>query len=137
VFTPAVSGFARQAAQEPPTLFDDVTPEQAPRPVHVLAEAVVGSATYAGQRSGLGRVAVSDDQVSALLNALLVTPSGRLPAHQACVALGVASVALRGAVPHVQRLLNVEGYGVLTVDVDGSTLVLDQDLLRDQFEVSG
>lgn len=140
-FTPAVSGFARRAVQESPTLFDDPTPEHvAPQravpAVHTLAAAVVASPAYAAQRSLAGRVAVTDAQVSALLNALLVTPSSRVPARQAAVALGVASVALRGAVPHVQRLLNIEGYGVLTVDVDGSTLVLDRDLLSDQFEVA-
>ena len=136
VLPPVVSGLARKAVQEPPTLFDEVPTEPAPPSVHALAAAVLGSATYADQRSRAGRVAVSDAQVGALLNALLLTPAGRLPAQHASVALGVAPVALRGAVPHVQRLLNVEGYGVLTVDVDGSTLVLDVELLRDQFEVS-
>lgn len=137
VLSPGVSAFARKAAEEPPTLFDEVPADHASPSIHVLAAAVVGSDAYADQRSLAGRVAVTDAQVSALLNALLLRPSGRLPAHQASVALGVAPVALRGAVPHVQRLLNVEGYGVLTVDVDGSTLVLDPDLLCDQFEVSG
>ena len=74
--------------------------------------------------------------MTSLLNALLLSPANRLPAVQACLALGVPPMALRGAVPHVQRLLNVEGYGVLTVDVDGTTLMLDTVLLSDQFEVS-
>ena len=39
------------------------------------------------------------------------------------------------AVLHVQRLLNVEGYPVLRVDADGSTVVLDEALLREQFGV--
>ena len=86
-------------------------------------------------RQAWAMVAVSDTSVQSLLNALLLSPAGRLPAAQACIALGVAPVTLRGAVPHVQRLLNVEGYGVLTVDVDGTTLVLDRELLRDQFEL--
>jgi hypothetical protein len=136
--TPTVSEYARRAAQEPPTLFDEVSSEPAPEPapaVHPAASAVIGSSTYGEQRAQAGRVAVSDEQVTALLNALLLSPANRLPATQASVALGVAPVALRGAVPHVQRLLNVEGYGVLTVDVDGTTLILDKELLRDQFEV--
>jgi len=44
-------------------------------------------------------------------------------------------MSLRGAVVQVQQLLNVEGYAVLRLDVDGSTLVLDEALLREQFEV--
>lgn len=134
-----VADFARKASQDPPTLFDDVPAEStvaAAPSVHPAAAGVVASAAYRDQRSLAGRVAVSDEQVTALLNAMLLSPAGRLPATQASVALGVAAVALRGAVPHVQRLLNIEGYGVLTVDVDGSTLLLDKDLLRDQFEVS-
>lgn len=135
VLTPAVSDLARKAVEEPPTLFDNLEPEPVEASVHSLAAATVGSRTYRAQRSQAGRVAVSDASVQALLNALLLSPAGRLPAAQACIALGVAPVALRGAVPHVQRLLNVEGYGVLTLDVDGTTLVLDRDLLRDQFEL--
>ena len=42
---------------------------------------------------------------------------------------------LRGAVLHVQRLLNVEGYPVLRVDVDGGTVILDEVLLREQFGI--
>jgi len=142
VLPAAVSGFTGRAAQEPPTLFDDVPNEVAPAPTaaasseHPTTLAVLASGTFRDQRSVSGRVSVTDAQVGSLLNALLLSPAGRLPAAQASVALGVASVALRGALPHVQRLLNVEGYGVLTVDVDGSTLLLDRDLLRDQFEVT-
>jgi len=49
--------------------------------------------------------------------------------------LQVAPVALRGAVLHVQRLLNVEGYAVLRIDADGATVILDEPLLREQFGV--
>ncbi len=142
VLPAAVSGFTRRAAQEPPTLFDDVPNEADPAPTaaasseHPTTLAVLASGTYRDQRAVSGRVSVTDAQVGSPLNALLLSPAGRLPAAQASVALGVVAVALRGALPHVQRLLNVEGYGVLTVDVDGSTLLLDKDLLRDQFEVT-
>ena len=42
---------------------------------------------------------------------------------------------LRGAILHVQRLLNLEGYPVLRVDADGSTVVLDEALLGEQFGI--
>ena len=132
---PALPRPAPVPRQDVPTLFDHVEVTQPPPAVDPLAAAVVDSATYHGQRAREGRVTVTDLQVTALLEVLLRSPSGRLPAQQASVALRVAPVALRGAVPQVQRLLNVEGYGVLTVDVDGSTLVLDRGLLCDQFEV--
>ena len=42
----------------------------------------------------------------------------------------------RGAFAVLQRVLNVEGYQVLGLDPDGSTAVLDEDLLREQFGVT-
>ncbi len=71
----------------------------------------------------------------ALLTALLDAPGQRLSPTQAATALAVPTLALRGAVLHVQRLLNVESYPVLRVDADGATVILDEPLLREQFEV--
>ena len=98
-----------------------------------LAGDVIGSPVYAGQRRIAGRVSVSDDRVRDLLAALLAAPDGRLGPAQAAIALAVAPVALRGAILHVQRLLNVEGYPVLRVDADGATVIVDRPLLCEQF----
>ena len=98
-----------------------------------LAEAVVSSRVYAAQRRIAGRLSVPDDRVRDLLAALLAAPGGRLAPAQAAMAVAVAPVALRGAILHVQRLLNVEGYAVLRVDADGATVILDEPLLREQF----
>jgi hypothetical protein len=100
-----------------------------------VAGAVVRSAAYAAQKKVAGRVSVTDEQIRALLDALLGAPGYRLVPAQAATALTVSPVMLRGAVLHVQRLLNVEGYPVLRVDADGSTLILDEGLLREQFGI--
>ena len=97
--------------------------------------AVLKSAAYAAQKKIAGRVSVTDDQIRGLLDALVAAPGHRLVPAQAAAALAVSPVMLRGAVLHVQRLLNVEGYPVLRVDADGSTVVLDEALLREQFGV--
>ena len=130
----------RQRPQEAAaTLFDepDTEPAQVHSPtaaqVSTGASAVLTSPTYAAQKRVAGRVSVSDDQVSGLLGALLAAPSHRLSPAAAAAALQVSPVTLRGAVLHVQRLLNVEGYPVLRIDADGATLILDDDLLREQF----
>ena len=94
------------------------------------------SRVYAAQKKIAGRVSTTDDQVRALLTALLGAPGHRLSPAQASVALAVPTLVLRGAVLHVQRLLNVESYPVLRVDADGATVVLDKQLLVEQFEVS-
>jgi hypothetical protein len=101
----------------------------------VVAGAVLRSAVYRGQRGIAGRVAVSDQRVRALLEALLEAPDRRLRRHRAATALQVSPPAIPGAVAQVGRLLNVEGYKVIALDVDGETVVLDETLLREQFEV--
>jgi hypothetical protein len=123
------------------TLFDEPEPEVTPpsvsaEPVVTVAPAVLSSKAYSVQKRIAGRVSVSDDQVRRLLDVLLTATGHRLAPASAATALQVSPVALRGAVLHVQRLLNVEGYPVLRVDADGSTLILDEDLLREQFGVS-
>lgn len=120
----------------PLTLFDDpVSPVAVPSPGTVVAEAVLTSPAYRTQRRLAPRVSVRDDQVRGLLVALLDAPGHRLPPQPAAQALGEAPARMRGAVPQVQQLLNLEGYAVLRPDADGLTLLLDVDLLREQFDV--
>lgn len=126
--------------REAPTLFDAAseTPLADVGEVAVAGAdgaAVVGTAVYAAQKRIAGRISVTDEQVARLLDALLAAPSHRLTPPPAASALQVSPVMLRGAVLHVQRLLNVEGYPVLRVDADGATLILDAALLREQFGV--
>jgi hypothetical protein len=121
-----------------PTLFEAV-PDQVARPAApepaALAEAVLRSEPYRQQRRIAERVAVGDPQVRELLVALLSASGHRLPPPPVAVALQVSPAALRGALAHVVRLLNVEGYPVLALDPDGVTVVLDEPLLREQFGV--
>lgn len=120
---------SEQAAEPPP----GTSAAPGPDGDRDLAGAVVSSPVYAGQRRIAGRVSVSDDRIRDLLAALLAAPDGRLGPAQAAIALAVAPVALRGAILHAQRLLNVEGYPVLRVDADGATVIVDRPLLREQF----
>lgn len=132
---------APPAAPCAPTLFDDVedapaaTPVATPSTGGLLARAVVASPTYRQQRRAAGRVTVRDEQVVGLLTALLEADDSRLAPQPAAQALAEAPTRVRGAVAQVQRLLNVEGYAVLSRDLDEMTLVLDPGLLREQFEV--
>ena len=133
--------YRRRPQDAAPTLFDepDAEPAAAVPASDVqrspVPAAVLKSAAYAAQKKIAGRVSVTDDQVRSLLGALVAAPGHRLVPAQAAAALAVSPVMLRGAVLHVQRLLNVEGYPVLRVDADGSTVVLDEALLREQFGV--
>ncbi len=139
---PRPAGDFRERRQETvPTLFDQ--PDTEPRPAAAdqaaqgspVPGAVLKSAAYAAQKKVAGRVSLTDDQVRGLLDALMAAPGHRLVPARAAAALAVSTVMLRGAVLHVQRLLNVEGYPVLRVDADGGTVILDEALLREQFGI--
>jgi hypothetical protein len=131
----------RSSPGAPPTLFDaaaatePAAAEDAASAAEAVASAVLGSAEYAAQRTISGRLSVSDERVRDLLAAMLAAPPRRLAPGQAAAALGVPLAALRGAVLHVQRLLNIDGYPVLRVDADGTTVILDEALLREQFGI--
>jgi hypothetical protein len=75
--------------------------------------------------------------VESLVAALAEAAGQRLAPEAAAIALAEPIGRLRGAIAQLQRMLNVEGYPVLTIDVDGSTLVLSEALLREQFAQSG
>jgi hypothetical protein len=125
----------KRVVSDAPTLFDvtEAEPQPAPAASGSLAHATIASATYTEQRARALRVSVTDDQVIALLQEMLLRSDHRVPPTAAAIALGVPPSNLRGATLQVQRLLNVEGYPVLSFDADGSTVVLDEVLLREQF----
>ncbi|MDP9407563.1 MAG: BREX-2 system phosphatase PglZ, partial [Actinomycetota bacterium] len=131
---PAPPG-ARPAPPATPTLFDEPEPERPspPQGAAGVVASVLRSPVYAEQKAVSGRLAVTDEQVGRMLSALLIAPDQRLAPARAAVALGVPVAALRGALLHVSRVLNVEGYAVLQFDADGITVVLDEPLLREQF----
>jgi len=141
---PAPAGRAPRKARKPSdqgsTLFDvgpEPEPASAPKPVAApsLGRAVVAGAVYRSQRKVAGRLIVTDDQVVAFVDALSSANSARLPRALAAQALGVNQTRLAGALAQVQQLLNVEGYAVLSADPATGTVMLDAQLLRDQFEV--
>ena len=115
-----------------PTLFDEV---EQPGAGDTAAQ-VLASSTFAEQRKRAQRVTLSDRQIGSLLRHLLAAPGNRIDQSTAAIALDVPLVQLSGALPMAQRLLNVEQYPVLDRDPDGVTIVLDLDLLKEQFGVS-
>ena len=100
-----------------------------------LVDAVLASRLFAAQQRLGGRARPDDPRIRSLLTALIDAPGARLPESTVASLLGVGQPSVRGAVAALQRLLNVEGYPVLDVDADGSTVVLDVSLLREQFGV--
>lgn len=102
-----------------------------------LAKRVTSSKIFQRQKSIAGRLTITDDQVRALLAALLGASGRRMPAEEAAGALGVATARLHGAISTVKRVLDVEGYVVLRYEAESGQVVLDEVMLREQFGLKG
>lgn len=96
-----------------------------------IVAALLASDRYRQRVDGL-RHAIDDDAAIAVLMPL-VDARGRL-GHDALARAGAADAAdLPGVLAQLRRVLNVDGYRVLSDDVDGETAVLNLSLLHDQF----
>lgn len=128
----------KQADPAMPALFDpEPTEEAAPAdPSRGLADRLVASATYQARRSIAGRHPV-EPHVATVIVATLDAGNGRAHRDTLAAAAGVAVGAFAGLLATLRRVLNVDGYPVIELDADGVTVVLDRELLREQFEVGG
>ena len=97
-------------------------------------EALLRSDGYAAQRTLAGRGAPPDDQIRKLLVAL-VTRGGRITRAGLAQALGTPVLRVAGFVSVVRRVLNLDQAQILVVD--GEEVILDEALLRLQFELGG
>ena len=92
---------------------------------------VVGSAVFEEQRTFV-RNAPPADQIAKLIDGLAAA-GGRLPVSAAATLVGTPPARMRGYVTQASRLLNLEGYGVLTLTDGDRSVELDVKLLKLQF----
>ncbi|WPL12435.1 MULTISPECIES: BREX-2 system phosphatase PglZ [Thiorhodovibrio] len=97
-------------------------------------EKVLRSPVYAQMKARGGRVRVSDAQLRTLLEALDAAGGQQMTAALA-QRLGIPELRLNGFLAGVQKLLNVDGYPVLSIDRASKTVRLDLRSLKTQFEV--
>jgi hypothetical protein len=121
-------------ASEAPTLFDP-EPDVASA-VTDLAGELIASAAYGARRGLAGRHPVEDHDTRTII-ATLVASNGRAHRDTLATALGIPVHTFNGLLSTLRRMLNVEGYSVISVDADQVTVVLDIALLREQFELGG
>jgi hypothetical protein len=112
--------------------FEVLQPAGEPRHGQSVVEALLTSAIYAEQRSRAGRRALDSSMLAAVLEAL-VEREGRAHRDTVAAAAGVATSAFEPTLAALKRLLNIEGYRVVALDPDGTTVVLDVPLLAEQF----
>jgi hypothetical protein len=86
------------------------------------------------QRERVGRVSLEDDRFLRLLQCL-EQRGGRATTHQLAVAVEQPPLRMRGIVSALQRMLNIDGYPIVTMEAATSTVILDQKKLREQFEI--
>ncbi|GAB3942651.1 hypothetical protein GCM10027614_30060 [Micromonospora vulcania] len=129
----------RPVEEQPDGLFDlapaDVAQAAASQPAPIapdLVTALLASDRYAQRRDP--RLPLADERVGALLNTL-IAGGDRATLDTLAARSGVPAHRINGTVTVLRRLLQVEGYPVITVDADGRTVHLNRKLLIEQFEL--
>ncbi len=113
------------------TLFDDPQ-KKASWPLRLLL-----SPAYQQSSAQAGRRRPDDAQVLALLTALDAAPGGQMSERNLAELLHVPAVRMKGIVATVARMLNLEGYRILTYTDDQGYIRLDRQLAITQFELAG
>lgn len=134
----------RKAPPPPPVqvgLFDSDEPETSDAAVEPLEMpdwigALLASEGYAAQRVMAARVAPENKLVADAL-AALDERGGRLPVRLLAQALDKPEFRMHGLLSGLRRLLNVEGFAVLTVEESTDTVIFDRALLTKQFALGG
>jgi PglZ domain len=95
---------------------------------------LLSSPVLAQQRERLGRIALDDERLTRLLDCL-DQRGGRASTTQLALAVEQPPLRMRGMVSAMQRMLNIDGYAVLTMEAATGTVILNHELLRKQFEL--
>jgi len=139
---PAAALQAKPARKKPvqaeaqPGLFKPV--DLPPPAVEVVAQdwiaGLLSSPIYASQRQLAARVALPDDKMRLLLEAL-AERGGKLSRAALANRLSLAEVRMGGLLSAVRRMLNVDQAAVLTVDELAGSVELNIILLQQQFKL--
>ena len=97
-------------------------------------EALLNSPTFISQSKLAGRAAPTPDQVRQFLS-VLDERNGRILKSVLAQKLEQPELHIEGLLAAMRRLLNVDGYGVLSVDETLGTVMLNRKLLEAQFEL--
>ncbi|WP_229404001.1 MULTISPECIES: BREX-2 system phosphatase PglZ [Micromonospora] len=99
-------------------------------PATALVDALLASPVYADRRGT--RAPLPDERVAAMVTTL-VAGNGRATLETLATRAGVPVHRVSGTFTALRRLLQVEGYPVLSLDPDGRTAKLDIALMVEQF----
>jgi hypothetical protein len=131
---------ASSKRSDQPTLpMDFGAPPEAPAPATPAPEAqwisrLLASPLFEQQKKLAGRSAPADDLLRAILRTL-DQRGGRMTSAAMSRAMSFPAVRLRGLLAVTQRLLNIDGFSVLTRDEASDTVELNRELLKRQFDL--
>jgi hypothetical protein len=108
--------------------------QEKPRAAASWVDALLASPTFASQSKLAGRAAPAPELVRAFLTAV-EERGGVILKSALAQKMGQPELRINGILAAMRRLLNVEGYGVLSVDDASGTVSLNAELLRVQFEL--
>lgn len=100
-----------------------------------LAGALLRSPVFEQQKRLAGRSAPPDDVLRAVLTAL-DQRGGRMTSAALSRSVNYPAMRLRGLLAVMQRLLNIDGFAVLTRDEASDTIDLNRELLKRQFDLT-
>ena len=112
-------------------LFARVQPE-AFRPAETWIDRLFETDLFVAQRKQAARIALAEERIRIIL-AELDKRGGKLTIAALSARLGVPEFRLAGIVSALRRILNVEGYDVLSVNDTSATIELNRELLDTQF----
>ena len=105
---------------------------KAPEPAETWIDRLFESDLFAAQREHAARTALPDERIRTIL-AELERRGGKLTTTALAQNLGVPQFRLMGIVSALRRVLNVDGYDVVSVDEASETVELNRELLDAQF----
>ncbi len=122
-----------------PTLFDSppipVAHPQTPQPEAPWIAALLECQLFKTQKLRTARANIADAIVRAFLAALF-NRGGTMTTQALAAAINVPEYRLPGLLAGLQRLLNIEAYAIIERDPVASTVKLNVDLLKKQFELA-
>lgn len=130
-----------QPKKTPETLFDFVEPETTAAAEDAEAvglpwiEALLSSPVFEQQKM-LGGRAIPKDEVFLKLLTTIDGHGGKVTSQALAASSGLSTSRLRSTLAIVIRILNIDGYGVLTRDEASDTIALDRKLLCRQFDLT-
>ena len=98
--------------------------------------ALLNSPVFAKQKKLVGQAEAVDKHLAVLLEAL-DQAEGKLSLAAFARAVKTPAARLSGLITVLQKILNIDGYQILSHDEDSGSIELNRDLLCRQFEIDG